>query len=195
MPFMTSRSGVELSKAIEEALGQACEALSLIVESRFHPREISVSYHDPLKLPALWTSGGSQAVCAAFYEVRGDLTGYLLLVFPFTDVDVLIRALLGEVGGDEEMVDSAVGEVGNIVGSAFLNHLADRYRMFIAPSPPQVVRDMMGALLQSLAAVAAAEGKLTVPVIRTAFAQEQESITAFLLWITDVEAIRRLENA
>ena len=51
---------------------------------------------------------------------------------------------------------------------------------------------MMGALMQTLAAVAAAEGRTQVPVIRTTFAQEEGTITAFLLWVTDVEDIRRL---
>lgn len=183
---------IETTKVLKKALMQACEALSLTVAHRFKPRGVDVSFHDPLELPSLWRGDGETAVCAAFYEVRGDLSGYLLLVFSFKDMEALAHSLLGEEGGDEEMIDSALGELGNIVGSAFLNYLADHFRMAAAPTPPQVVRDMMGALLESIAVAAAAEGKSEVPVIQTTFAQDEHAVNGFLLWITDSEAIQRL---
>lgn len=187
-----SKAAAESTRVIKDALSRACEALSEIVQARFKPNEIEVSFHDPLELPSLWAGSEETAVYAAFYEVKGDLSGYLLLVIPFSDIGLLIQALLGGEGGDEAMVDSALGEVGNIVGSTFLNHLADYFRISAAPTPPQVVRDMMGALLETLAAVAASEGKSHVPVIRTSFAHDEEAVTAFLLWITDAEALTHL---
>lgn len=187
-----SAMALQESKVLQEALMHACEALSLTVADRFKFKGVEVFLRDPLELPSLWTNGGEMPVCAAFYEVRGDLPGYLLLVFSFKDMESLAQSLLGEESGDEEMIDSALGELGNIVGSAFLNYLADRFRMAAAPTPPQVVRDMMGALLESLAAAAAAEGKSELPVIQTMFTQDERSVNGFLLWITDSEAIQRL---
>lgn len=187
-----AQRGAEPKKVIKEALLKAGEALSEIIERRFNPAEISVTYHDPLELPSLPVDNPETLVAAAFYQVEGDLSGYLLLVFSIDEAEAIAQAVLGPEAADEALVDSALGEIGNIVGSSFLNYLADYFSIYAAPTPPQVVRDMLGALMETLAAVAAAEGRTQVPVIRTTFAQEEGTVTAFLLWVTDVEDIRRL---
>lgn len=181
----------ESKKVIKAGLLKAGEALSEIVERRFNPAEISVTYHDPFELPSL-SENPETPVAAAFYQVEGDLSGFLLLVFPTDEAEAIAQVLLGPEAADEALVDSALGEIGNIVGSSFLNYLADYFSIYAAPTPPQVVRDMLGALMETLAAVAAAEGRTQVPVIRTTFAQEEGTVTAFLLWVTGVEDIRRL---
>lgn len=183
---------MQTKSVIKEALGDACEALSLIAEYRFQPDAIDVSYHDPLELPSLWEAGGESPVCATFCEISGDLPGYLLLVFPFADADVMARLLLGQECSDRALVDSALGEVANILGSTFLNHLSDHYHVCAIPTPPQVVWDMMGALLQTLALAATSEGKAKIPIVRTAFTQKEHAVNAFLLWITDENQIRQI---
>lgn len=187
-----TRENVQVETIIQNGLIKACEALSTIMARRFDPAGTVVSYHDPMELPSLWSTKGDAAVCAAFYQVEGDLSGYLMLVIPFSDVDGMVRLLLDPGTADDDLVDSALGEVGNIVGSAFLNYLADYFHISAAPTPPQVIRDMMGALLQTLAAVAASEGKAQIPIIRSSFTRNEDALATFLLWMTDVEEIRRL---
>jgi chemotaxis protein CheC len=51
-----------------------------------------------------------------------------------------------------EMEQSALGEMGNIIGSHFLNALADATGLALKPSPPAVMTDMAGALLDIVAA-------------------------------------------
>lgn len=189
---MTQRRVDASEKVLKAGLLKAGEALSEIVERRFQPDDIAITYHDPLELPSLWMDSPSTPVCAAFYQVEGDLSGFLLLVFPAYEAEAIADAVLGPEDADSVLVDSALGEIGNIVGSTFLNYLADYFRISAAPTPPQVIRDMMGALMDTLAAVAAAEGRTQVPVIRTTFAQEEGSITAFLLWMAEVEDLQRL---
>jgi chemotaxis protein CheC len=43
-----------------------------------------------------------------------------------------------------------LGEVGNILGTSYINVLAQMVSMTLEPSPPQVVEDMLGAILQSV---------------------------------------------
>jgi chemotaxis protein CheC len=43
-----------------------------------------------------------------------------------------------------------LGEVGNILGTNYINVLAQMVAMVLEPSPPQVVEDMLGAILQSV---------------------------------------------
>lgn len=183
---------IKSQNVIKTALGDACEALSLIAEYRFQPDAIQVSYHDPLELATLWEAGREAGVCAAFCEISGDLPGYLLIVFPFAEADTMARLLLGMEEEDPALIDSALGEVANILGSSFLNHLADYFRVSATPSPPQVVWDMMGTLLQTLATAAVAEGKSEVPIVRASFTQKDHAVSTYLLWITDADLVRRL---
>jgi chemotaxis protein CheC len=60
-------------------------------------------------------------------------------------VDVLLEMLPGSTTELGEMEISALGEVGNIVASFFLNSLADSIGMRLDVSPPTVVSDMAGA--------------------------------------------------
>lgn len=174
-----------LSQVIKEAMDAACVALSDIVTHRFRPESVDVSYHDPLELPNLLGDDREAPVCATYYQVEGGLSGFFLLIFPYPDVEVITRLLLGNDENDEELVISALGEVGNIVGNSFLTHLADHFDVSATPTPPQVARDMVGALLESFAVIAAAEGMARVPVIRTSFAQDDKALNTFLLWIAD----------
>jgi chemotaxis protein CheC len=43
-----------------------------------------------------------------------------------------------------------LGEVGNILGTSYINVLAQMVAMTLEPAPPQVVEDMLGAILQSV---------------------------------------------
>src|SRR5690606_31441759 len=106
--------------------------------------------------------------------------------------------LLGEfdVDADEELADSALGELGNVVGSAFLNDLADRFSLRIKPSPPAVGRDMIGALLATLAAALAADERQELPAVRAQLPGNGngEECNAYLLWIPGHRDLERLER-
>lgn len=156
-------------------------ALSALLEREFEISEIAFAYYDPAELPGL-LGDAAAPVCSSFFEVRGELSGFLLLIMPIDEVAAFLRPLLGE-SFDEELADSAFGEVGNVVGSAFLSHIADHYHTFAAPTPPQVLRDMIGALMGSLAALFVAQGEAKVPAVRTTFTQAAGESSALLLWI------------
>jgi chemotaxis protein CheC len=64
--------------------------------------------------------------------------------------------LLGQPDGTTtvlgDMEESALGEMGNIVGASLLSVLADGMDIDLRPSPPAVMTDMAGALLDIVAA-------------------------------------------
>lgn len=170
------------AQVVRAALAKSGEALSELAERRFAIKEIAMTYHEPEELPTL-LGDAATPVCASFYEIRGELPGFLLLVMPVDEVRPFLEPLLGESCDDEEMARSAIGEIGNIVGSSFLNYIADSYQIFAAPTPPQVFCDMIGALLGSLAAVLVSEEESQVPILRTEFEQDLGVSSALLLWI------------
>jgi chemotaxis protein CheC len=88
----------------------------------------------------------------------GNNSGQLLLAFkPEIAYELVDMALGNESGTTQnmgEMERSTLGEMGNIVGTFFLNGVADGTGLKLMPSPPAVVEDMAGALLDSVLAEA-----------------------------------------
>jgi chemotaxis protein CheC len=80
--------------------------------------------------------------------VRGDMTGVGLLLFGPDDAATLCR-LLG-VDPDSEWAESALGEIGNIVGTSYLNAMGAMTMLELRPAPPLSAHDMLGALVASV---------------------------------------------
>jgi len=87
-------------------------------------------------------------VSAVVLPVCGDLSAVVLLLFPSDDAATLC-GLLG-VEHRTEVGDSAVGEIGNILGTSYINALAALAGVTLEPRPPHVVHDMLGAVVASL---------------------------------------------
>lgn len=96
--------------------------------------------------------GGAETPTAAVYlSVNGIARGHVVLIFQPKTAFEIIDMVMGEPPGSTqslgEMEESALGEVGNIMGSFFLNHLADSVGIDLRISPPAVMMDMAGAIL------------------------------------------------
>jgi chemotaxis protein CheC len=80
--------------------------------------------------------------------VVGDLEAIVVLLFPEDDA----RTLCGLYGIEPSTPDgqSMLGEVGNILGTNYINVLAQMVGMELEPGPPQVVEDMLGSILESV---------------------------------------------
>jgi len=80
--------------------------------------------------------------------IVGDMDAIVVLLFPDPDA----RTLCGIYGIEPSTPDgkSMLGEVGNILGTNYINVLAQMVGMDIEPAPPQVVEDMLGAILESV---------------------------------------------
>jgi chemotaxis protein CheC len=80
--------------------------------------------------------------------IVGDLEAIVVLLFPDSDA----RTLCGIYGLEPSTPDGAsmLGEVGNILGTNYINVLAQMVSMEMEPAPPQVVEDMLGSILSSV---------------------------------------------
>ena len=97
-----------------------------------------------------------EEVTGVVLGVVGEMEGIVLLLMRVADAAGLCN-LLG-VDADSEMGQSALSEIGNIVGTSYINALAQMTGLAIEPSPPQAATDMLGAIVSSvLAGVAGAE--------------------------------------
>lgn len=93
----------------------------------------------------------------------------------------------------DELAESAIGELGNIVGSAFVNALADHANLILHPSPPTVINDMAIALVESVYAEVLSQGGDVV--MMDAIFEDHSGRTAGLLIVApDPVSIDRLQK-
>src|SRR3954470_18487741 len=80
--------------------------------------------------------------------IVGDFEAIVLLLFPEDDARK-VCAIYGIEPSTEDGF-SMLGEVGNILGTNYINVLAQMVGMSLEPSPPQVVEDMLASILSSV---------------------------------------------
>lgn len=141
--------------------------------------------------------GEESVVIGAYLSISGDLTGHVMLLFPepraLECVDLMVGQDPGTTTEPDEMACSAIAELGNIVGSAFVNALADHLNLILHPSPPQVVHDMAIALVESVYAEVLAQGSDVV--MMDAVFEDQKGRTAGLLIVApDPASLGALER-
>jgi chemotaxis protein CheC len=99
-------------------------------------------------------------VSAVVIGVFGDLDATVLLLFEPDSANTLC-SLLG-VEGDPEMALSALGEIGNILGSSYVQAMGTMTSLHMEPHPPIAMADMLGAIVASVLAVTAADTDLAL---------------------------------
>ena len=119
-----------------------------------------------------------------YLQICGVPSGHMLAIYkPQTAFD-LIDMLLGQAPGSttelSDMERSVLGEVGNIMGSFFLNHLSNASGYSLQPSPPAVLMDMAGAILE-VATVSVMEQSETTYVIETVFETSDRQVNGTFL--------------
>lgn len=98
--------------------------------------------------------GGPETPTAAIYlTVTGSATGHLVVVYnpetAYQLVDMVMGDPVGTTSAFGEMEISVLGEVGNVMGAFFLSALADHTGLDLRVSPPAVMMDMAGAILDA----------------------------------------------
>ena len=115
-------------------------------------REVELSVPRALALPladAVDAVGpADRTVSSVVLPIVGEIDALVLLLFPIEDAETLCGLLGVEAG--TEVGDSAIGEIGNILGTSYINALASMAALEAEPKPPHVVTDMLGAIVASL---------------------------------------------
>jgi chemotaxis protein CheC len=91
---------------------------------------------------------GEMVVTMIILPVTGDVEALVLLVLRPTSEATAYR-LLG-VEPDTDVGRSALGEIGNILGSSYLGALATITGLALETAPPEIVKDMLSAVMASL---------------------------------------------
>ena len=111
---------------------------------------------------SLWWGGAAwdrlsrlaQPATGVVIPLQGDLAGTVLLLFDGDDAATLC-SLLG-VEPDSDVGLSALGEIGNILGTCYIQALGQMTGLTLEPTPPHVATDMLGAIVATVLAAEAA---------------------------------------
>lgn len=141
------------------ASGTAATALSQMLgqEVELHvPRALALPLADAVDQ----AGSPDEVVSGIALELDGDVDGLVLLLVPMKDATTLCELLGVEAGTD--VGDSALGEIGNILGTSYLNAIVSMTGLSLMPTPPFVATDLLGAIVASLLAQTAGDSELAL---------------------------------
>jgi chemotaxis protein CheC len=123
-----------------------------------------------------------RAVVAVYLGIEGDIPGHILMAFSESMalglVDMLLDQPVGSTTDLGEMEISALAEAGNVAGSFFLTTIADWAGLTLPPTPPLVIHEMCGAILDTLAAELALQAHDQAMVIDAQFTCDGQVVEA-----------------
>jgi chemotaxis protein CheC len=119
--------------------------------------EMSVPAIKAIDISELGNYMGEEAAALVAFELQGDIPhgGYIVFYISRESAIRLTNTMLGLTDIDRpmnEMDESALLEVGNIMVSAFLDATAELLGFVMLPSPPALTVDMAHAAMSSLVA-------------------------------------------
>jgi len=130
--------------------------------------------------------GGAETDAVGIYlKVEGGIGGQVMLVIPYGRaleiVDLMMDVPSGTTTSLGRMERSALAEVGNMTGTFFLNAVAEFTDISSRPSPPAVMVDMLGAIMDVIIATMGEIGDEVMMFQATFVFKERESKADF--WI------------
>jgi chemotaxis protein CheC len=146
-------------------------------------RSVDISVPNAYVLPmgdAVASIGEAEAeATGVVLGVVGDMSASVLLLFTPDDARQMCGFLGVEAG--TEIGESALMEIGNIVGTSYINALASMTGMEIEPTPPATATDMLGAIVQTVLAEKAGSGDVALLLDSQLVIEGSDASVSFLL--------------
>src|SRR4029077_17651126 len=124
------------------------------------------------------------------FGVAGDLDATVVLLFDPTSAKT-VCSLLGVDPADSEMSLSALGEVGNILGSSYIGAMGQMAGLELEPTPPAALADMLGAIVATALATSAADTDFAL-LLDSEMLVEGAECTFGVLFVPSADGVGRL---
>ena len=176
--------------------GHAATALSHMTSQRIMINVPRVNV-TPLEEVPNQISENEEPVAAVLMRMMGDRAGMTLLVFPQVSAlqiaSLMMRRTCTTMGPMEQ---SAIKEAGNILGSAYMNALAEFMGMILMPSPPSLAVDLSQAVLSSTY-VEVSQGDTYVFCVESEFMleEDQTKVRGLFLLLPDGPSLQAVLRA
>jgi chemotaxis protein CheC len=171
--------------------GNAATALAKLLNMRMNMAVPDVRIV-PFNEVADLLNGAENIIAGVMVAMSGDLKGYIMLVQEMRDACELLSVLLGETKDpsmieSDEMCQSALTEISNILIGAYLSAISGMTHLRINASVPELVIDMAGAIL-SVPAIEYGEIGDGVLFLETQFSNADRQIGGQFFLIPDLNS-------
>jgi chemotaxis protein CheC len=145
----------KLKSITDKGVTNAANGFSGMVGRQIHVNKTSAAVVPVLTIPEIAGKADEDAV-GIYLRFKGDVNGQMMMVVPYLKalelVDLITEVLPGTTKHLGSLERSALGELGNLCGSFFLNSVASLTYAQFQPTPPAVMVDMAGAILDIVVA-------------------------------------------
>jgi chemotaxis protein CheC len=162
-PDVFNEKLVEILQIIaNEGISNAAKGLSSMMGQALTVTQPQVKTVKVKEIPAILGGPEKEAV-GIYLKAEGDMTGHFMLIVPLEKayelVDMLMEQPLGTTTELGSMERSALAEVGNLTAAFFLNAVEAITHISARPTPPAVMVDMVGAILDIIVATTGGVGE------------------------------------
>ena len=177
-----------------EGVINAAHGFSRMVGRKIHVNSPSTQLVPILKIPEIVGKPDEEAV-GIYLRFKGDVDGQIMMIVPHSKALELVDLIMGVPQGTTQHLGSlersALGELGNLCGSFFLNSIARVTETKFHPTPPAVMVDMVGAILDIVVATTDAVGEQAL-LMKANFMDGDRCVDANFWVIPDVNSLNEI---
>ena len=177
-----------------EGIKNAAHGFSGMIGHKIEVSSPALTLVPVMSIPKI-VGGPEDDAVGIYLRFEGDMVGQIMMIMPYQKtlelVDLLMEMPEGSTQQLGSMERSALGELGNLCGTFFLNSIAKLSGADLRPSPPAVMVDMVGAILD---VVVATTGGISEQVLlmQANFMDGPRSVEANFWVIPDMKALKEL---
>ena len=146
---------IRLQDIVEHGFENAARGFSGMVCTQISILETRICSIPFQQIPTLLGGAENEAV-GIYLRIDGEFTGQVMVLLPLEKamkmVDLLFEKEIGSTTQLGSLERSALAEVGNLICSCFLNEVYKLTKIFAVPTPPVVMIDMIGSILDVIIA-------------------------------------------
>jgi chemotaxis protein CheC len=170
--------------------GNAATALSKLIQDKINMQEPKVELARIEYLPD-FVGGAEKIMIGILITLDGDINGMMMFMMDRESANRLMGILLDginkEAGPSQELEESALKEVGNIIAGAYLASLSTLLGVTIEQSIPYMSMDMAGAIL-SVPAIEFGKIGDRALIIETKFWRDTADVNGYFILIPTIES-------
>lgn len=186
---------LEILKSIAgEGINNAADGFSCMVGRKIQVSKPIAELIPILTIPEFVGMPENDAV-GIYLRFEGDLVGQMMMITPYKKALEMVDLLMDVPEGTTQYLGplerSALGELGNLCGSFFLNSVAKIAGANFRPSPPAVMVDMVGAILDIVVATTGGVSEFVL-LMKTNFTDSTRCVEADFWIIPDMKTLKAL---
>ncbi len=177
-----------------EGANNAAHGFSRMVGRKIHVNSPTAQLVPILNIPEIAGRPDDDAV-GIYLRFSGDVDGQIMMIVPLNKalelVDLIIDVPPGTTQRLGSLERSALGELGNLCGSFFLNSIASITEAKLQPTPPAVMVDMIGAILDIVVATTGGISEQAL-LVQANFMDGERCVEADFWVIPDINSLNEI---